>query len=175
MREARTITEAYLHISLTVAHAGPGKKPDYRPWTVFTEGPDAWKMVFDHFGHYIELRVPYATEYTARCDGLHFGPGISTLVDAGQWVLTAAAYARMAVEDDLLSSPDALLGWEIARDAAVEAAKFLPDDADEMPLTAFWTPLGTATHRQEPERFTRERLRGDIEFYQQNMGRLRAG
>ncbi|WP_113699825.1 hypothetical protein [Nonomuraea lactucae] len=174
MPEARTITEAYLHISLAVAGGEPGRNPDHRPWTTLTEGEDAWTLVFDRDGHHIELRIPYATEHAARRDDLHFGPGTSTLIDAGQWVLTGAAYARMALEDDLLSSPDAALGWRLARDAAAEAAKFLPEGAAELPPGAFWTALGTAAREQEPERFTRERLESDLAFYQQNLDRLQS-
>ncbi|MEV0595364.1 hypothetical protein [Nonomuraea cavernae] len=175
MPEARTIAEAYVHIGLTVADGAPGRDPDYSRWTTLTEGDDAWTLVFDHAGHHIELRVPYQTEYEARRDGLHFGPGTSTLVDAGQWVLVSAAYARMAVEDDILSSPDAADGWELARDAALEAAKFIPEGEEEPAPSAFWTPLGTQARAQEPERFTRRRLRDDIDFYQESLDRLRPG
>ncbi|MFG3440854.1 hypothetical protein ACGF0J_26665 [Nonomuraea sp. NPDC047897] len=169
MREARTLAEAYLHISLAVAESGPGGAPDPRAWTTVTEGREFWTLVFDRGEHHIELRVPRAGEVAARRDGSTFGSGVSTLVDAGEWVLTGAAYARQALEDDLLSASGAADGWRLARDAAAEALKFLPEDADELPLPAFWTPLGTSTREQEPERFTRERLESDLAFYQQSL------
>ncbi|MFI7440492.1 hypothetical protein [Nonomuraea indica] len=169
MREARTIAEAYLHISLTVAEDRPGGAPDHRPWTTVTEGPAAWTLVYDRGRHHIELRVPYTTEAAARHEGLSFGSGVSTLIDAGEWVLTGAGYARQALEDDLLSAPGAADGWRLARDAAAEALKFLPEDADELPPTAFWTPLGTAAREREPDRFTRERLESDLAFYEQSL------
>ncbi|GGO77460.1 hypothetical protein [Nonomuraea cavernae] len=175
MPEARTIAEAYVHIGLTVQGEELGRNPDYSRWSTLTEGGDSWTLVFDHAGHHIVLRVPYQTEYDARRDGLHFGTGTSTLVDAGQWVLVSAAYARMAVEDDILSSPDAADGWELARDAAVEAVKFIPEGDEEPPPGAFWTALGTQARAQEPERFTLRRLRDDIDFYQESLDRLRPG
>jgi hypothetical protein len=169
MPEARTIAEAYLHISLTVGGGEPGRDPDHRPWTTITEGADAWTLVYDRDGHHVELRVPYATEQAARRGGSRFGPGVSALIDAGQWVLAGAGYARMALEDDLLSSPDAAAGWLLARDAAAEAVKFLPEGAAELPPEAFWTPVGAAAREQEPARFTRERLQSDLDFYQRNL------
>ncbi|MEU8248776.1 hypothetical protein [Nonomuraea sp. NPDC048916] len=175
MAEARTIAEAYVHIGLTVADGELGRNPDYSRWTTLTEGADSWTLVFDQAGHHIELRIPYETEFEARRGGSHFGPGTSPLVDAGQWVLVSSAYARMAVEDDILSSPDAADGWQLARDAALEAIKFIPEGDEEPPPGAFWTPLGIGAHAQEPARFTRRRLRDDIDFYQESLDRLRPG
>jgi hypothetical protein len=181
VRHARTLVEAYLYISLTMSaeDTGDDVARDYRSWTTLTEGQDAWTLRFDGsehgHDHQIELLVRYESEAEARRNELRFGSGVSELIDAGQWVQVSAAYARRALREGLFFAQDptdddrfqsVALGWEFARDAAIEAAKFLPDGADEAPDAAFWTEMGTNARRETPERFTWVRLQSDIDFYQ---------
>ncbi|MCW2880107.1 MAG: hypothetical protein JWQ95_4207 [Sphaerisporangium sp.] len=194
---ARTLVEAYLYINLTVAAAteptdqpedeneavaGVGPALDYDRWTTLTEGPEAWTLLFDGPDtgerHRFALFVPYETEYASRRENLRFGPGRSEIIDPGQWQLLGAGYARRALRDDLFFAEtptdperfhDVVVGWEFARDAVVEAAKFLAEGADEVPEEAFWTEVGAATRRDEPERFTRDGLESDIALYQRNL------
>jgi hypothetical protein len=65
---------------------------------------------------------------------------------------------------------DVVRGWEIAHDALAE---FLPDEADQIPATACWTPLGTITREQAPERFTRDALEGDLVLYRRSLDDFR--
>ncbi|MBB5628783.1 hypothetical protein [Sphaerisporangium krabiense] len=155
---------------------------DYERWTTLTEGRAAWTLLFDGPDtgprHKIILVVPYETEFAARRGELRFGPGRSEIIDPGQWQLVGAGYARRAMRDDLLYAEnpgdrqrfhEVILNWTHARDAVAEAAKFLPEDGDEIPETAFWSEEGAATRRDEPERFTREGLESDIALYQRNL------
>lgn len=185
---ARTLVEAYLYISLTTSAEGLGDVPrDPRAATTLTEGQDAWTLRYAGDGRQIELLVRYETEDEARRTDRRFGSGVSGLIDAGQWLQVAAVYARRALRDGLFYAQDPtgadryqgiVEGWELARDATIEAAKFLPDGADEIPLTALWTPMGAAARQESPDRFTRDRLERDIDFCRQSLDdfrRLHAG
>ena len=177
-RYARTLVEAYLYISLTASAAGLGDDVprDVRAETTLTEGQDAWTLRHAASGE--EVVVRYATEAEARQDDLRFGSGVSTLLDAGQWLQIAAVYARRALREGLFFAQDptgeerylsVVDGWELARDATVEAAKFLPADTDEVPATAVWTEMGTSAREESPERFTRDRIESDIAFCGQSL------
>ncbi|WP_433180126.1 hypothetical protein [Actinoallomurus sp. CA-150999] len=125
----------------------------------------------------IEVRVRHSTEEAARRRGLRFGSDTSELIDAGQWIQLSTVYARRALRDGIAYAQDpseerhraVVADWEFARDTAIEAAKHLPEDADEIPDEAIWTPLGAETRRAAPDRFTRDRLDRDIAFYQQSL------
>ncbi|MFC4584705.1 hypothetical protein [Sphaerisporangium corydalis] len=187
---ARTLVEAYLYIDLAALaaddrdeeseEAGPVR--DHQAATTITEGREAWTLRFD--GRDLEpalevvVLVPYQTEYQARQEGLRFGDGPSELIDAGQWRVVSAGYARRTMRNDLEFAEDpgdprhfqsVVTGWESARDAAIEVAKFLPDGADAVPASAFWSEMGSAAHRDEPELFTREALETDIAFFQETL------
>ena len=175
VRYARTLVEAHLYIGLTTAAEGDGPAGDAE--TTLTEGADAWTLRAAG-NPPVEVLVRYATETEARRDGLRFGAGVSPLIDAGQWLQVAAVYARRARRESLFYAQDPsgeeryrsiVEGWELARDATAEAAKFLPGDADAVPPEAFWTEEGASARRESPERFTRDRLASDIAFCEQSL------
>ncbi|MEU8266453.1 hypothetical protein AB0B89_04735 [Sphaerisporangium sp. NPDC049002] len=186
---ARTLTEAYLFVDLTAVatERGDALEPvrDYAAHTKLTEVAGAWKLRFD--GRDIGLRlafdvfVPFESEFQARRERLRFGEGPSELIDAGQWRVAGAGYAQRAMRDDLRHREDpgdaalsesVVVGWECARDAAAEVAKFLPEGAAEVPATAFWSEMGETALRDEPELFTREAVESDIAFFQQRRDHL---
>ncbi len=179
-KDARTLVEAYLFISLTVsATAGveDDVARDYRSSTALTETDDAWSLKYHGPGPEISLRVPYAGEAEARRSELMFGSGVSSLIDAGQWVRIGIVYARRALRSGLHFALDPsdderflsiVQDWEFARDAEAEAVKFL-GDAAELPAAAIWTEMGARLRRREPERFTRARMYADIDFYQRSL------
>jgi hypothetical protein len=186
VRYARTLAEAHLYLSLTLAADGPDDEAVQNgpSDTTLTEGPDAWTVRRDGpaGGPPIEVLVRHETEAEARRDGLRFGTGVSTLVDAGQWLQIAAVYARRARRESIFFAEDPadderylriVEGWTLARDATVEAAKFLHDDADELSADAFWTEMGTSAHLESPERFTEDRLESDIAFCEQSLSDFR--
>ncbi|GII78351.1 hypothetical protein Sru01_33330 [Sphaerisporangium rufum] len=187
---ARTLQEAYLYVTLTASQAAGDDAPvrtagDYDARTTRAEGPDAWTVGFDGrplgLPLVFEIVVSYRAEAAARRDGLPYGPGASPIIDAGQWRAVSGGYARAALRDELRLDagdpvPDGagpaervrgvMLGWEAARDSAAEAARFLPAGAAEVPLSAFWTPMGKAVRQKQPELFTREALERDIAAYE---------
>ncbi|MEV7803919.1 hypothetical protein AB0O28_13305 [Microbispora sp. NPDC088329] len=167
---ARTLAEARLYLALTVDGTGEEAPP--------VEGPEAWTVRSGG----VEVLVPYASEAEARDEGERFGVGLSELIDPGQWRLAGAGYARRALADDLEYAEEpgderlfqrVVRGWETAGDALGEALKFIPPGEDEVPAEAFWTEAGLAARAAEPESFLRDRLAGDIAFYQQNLDDFR--
>ncbi len=81
-------------------------------------------------------------------------PQPSELLDAGEWLFVADTYGSTGpdpgprVRTDLLAAAAAL----------DEVLKFLPEGADEVPESAFWSARGRAVRDAEPERFRRIRL-----------------
>ncbi|RCG32642.1 hypothetical protein DQ384_03895 [Sphaerisporangium album] len=171
-----------------VEHAEPrarGRVIDYERWTTLTEGRTAWTLLFDGPDtgprHRIIIVIPYETEFAARHGRPRFGPGRSDIIDPGQWQLAGAGYAHRALREAALYAEnptdhdrfqEVVANWAYARDAVAEAAKFLPDGADEIPEEAFWTEEGATTRRDEPERFTRDGLQSDLALYQHHLDRF---
>ncbi|MGI5237757.1 hypothetical protein [Dactylosporangium sp. CA-139066] len=88
------------------------------------------------------------------------GPDPSQLVDAGRWLnlwdeMVARAKDALAAGDAEAVRRNTELAWT----AVDEALKFIPDGADAIPETAFWSPAGRRRYEREPRRFTRRRLR----------------
>ncbi|GAA1512239.1 hypothetical protein GCM10009677_51540 [Sphaerisporangium rubeum] len=193
---ARTLVEAYLYIEVTAValraaeggeQSGDGGDgdgaatfKDYEACTTLAESREAWTVRFDGHKMGLPLRlvvvVPYRTEFAARREGVRFGHGPSEVIDAGQWRVISGGYARQALREDLLFAKDptdaaryqgVVQGWESARDAAAEVAKFLPEEGDEIPGEAFWTDMGRAARRDDPEWFTREGVAEAVAFFQE--------
>ncbi|MFI6294093.1 hypothetical protein ACIBEJ_21065 [Nonomuraea sp. NPDC050790] len=163
---ARSLAEGYVYLDLAVPEGGESAEP--------VEGEDAWTLRLGP----AEVEVSYEGERAARLHELRFGPGISRLIDPGQWVFVAGVYARRALAEDLRFAADpvgddayesVVAGWELAIDAVAEALRFVPAGADRVPADAFWTPAGRAVHRENPERFTRQALEADLDHYRQNL------
>src|SRR5215470_6475410 len=97
MLTARTLVEAQIYVSLATAadpHAPAVEPPMPQPGVNLTEGPDAWTLSTTAG----EISVPYSSEDAARTVGARFGLGVSQLVDAAQWAVVAASFARRALE-----------------------------------------------------------------------------
>jgi len=96
------------------------------------------------------FRVP--PDEQLRLDEVVFGgPERSELLDPGEWLAVAGLAANRAGgadADDLL----------LAAAAVDEVLKFVPDDADEVPVEAFHSTTGRAGYERAPYRFGRERL-----------------
>ncbi|MFI6903613.1 hypothetical protein ACIBKY_20275 [Nonomuraea sp. NPDC050394] len=167
---ARSLAEGYVYLDLAVPEGGETPEPE--------TGEDAWTLRLGT----VEVEVSYEGERAARRHELRFGPGISRLIDAGQWVVVAGVYARRALAEDLEfaagpAGDDAyesvVAGWELAADAVAEALRFVPIGADRPPDDAFWTRTGRTVHRENPERFTRQALEADLAYYRQNLDDFR--
>jgi hypothetical protein len=180
MLTARTLAEAQVYVSLTTAadqDARAVEPAPIVPGANLTEGADAWTLTTPAG----EIEIAYASEDAARTVGAQFGLGVSQLVDAAQWAVVAATYARRALEADMAYTgrPDqdresVELNWESAADAVGEALKFLPDGADEVPDEAVWTEFGRRSRAQNPELVTRAKLTDDLEYYRGTLADFRA-
>lgn len=173
---ARTLLEARLYAKL--AGLSDGTEGGENPAGMPVEGPDAWTFRFGDVG----ITVPYESEAEARREGERFGVGPSQLIDAGQWKLLGAGYARQVLELDLAFTEepgdgsaydDIVLGWQLAIDATGEVLKFIPPGEDEVPDHAFWTETGRRAREEEPGRFTRAVIEEDIDFYRNNLDDFR--
>ena len=93
----------------------------------------------------------------------------SELIDPGEWLAVADAYARSVPADTATLAADGLV---TARSMLVHAAaavdevlKFIPADADQVPADAFVTDRGRAAYTKEPGRFRRPRLEAVRDTY----------
>jgi hypothetical protein len=179
MLTARTLAEAQVYVSLMTAAdlELPAQPVPLEPGANLTEGQDAWTLT-SAAG---EVAIPYASEDAARTIGSRFGLGVSHLVDAAQWAVVAATFARRALEADMAytGGPDqdrdtVELNWEFAADAVGEALKFLPDGADDAPDTAVWSEFGAQARAQSPQLLTRAKLTDDLEYYRGTLADFRA-
>jgi hypothetical protein len=107
----------------------------------------------------------------------------SALFDPAFWWSLSELY-RQAAEESLAGvAPDAGLWTDPVRwaeqvglltrcaTALDEVLRFLPDDAEAVPRTAFWTPQGRALSQAEPDLFTRAWLEAE---WQERWGRVHA-
>jgi hypothetical protein len=97
------------------------------------------------------------------------GPEPSELVDPGEWLSVADAYARSVPADTAALAAD---GLATARSMLLHAAaavdevlKFIPAGTDRVPEEAFVTDRGRAAHAKEPGRFRRPRLEAVRDTY----------
>jgi hypothetical protein len=97
------------------------------------------------------------------------GPEPSELIDPGEWLSVADAYARSVPADTASLAAD---GLATARSMLVHAAaavdevlKFIPADTDRVPEEAFVTDRGRAAFAKEPGRFRRPRLEAVRDTY----------
>jgi len=94
----------------------------------------------------------------------------SELIDAGEWLWIADAYAKVApAQSTGLDSEHvrrAQLELSTAAAAMDEVLKFLPPGEDAVPASACWTARGLSLYDQEPGRFRAVRLRAVRDTYQ---------
>lgn len=90
---------------------------------------------------------------------VYFGAGRSELLDPGEWLAVADAYALATPEAAAPTDRDrAKVQVSTAAAALDQVLAFVPADADEVPYEAIRTERGRAVYDAEPGRFGRERL-----------------
>jgi hypothetical protein len=93
----------------------------------------------------------------------------SELLDPGQWLAYADDRARRvpadrsALDGEQRRAVDHALASAVA--ALDEVLKFIPDGADSVPETAFFTVYGQTVHAREPGRFNAARLKAVRDSY----------
>ncbi|MGA8112316.1 MAG: hypothetical protein WCA46_01500 [Actinocatenispora sp.] len=100
----------------------------------------------------------------------------SELIDAGEWLAVADLAARSSGisvgEDEIEAEPEGVELLGIAAEAMTEVLKFVPDGADRVPDSAFWTTEGRQLHETSPGRFKRRRLLIVRDSYRDVLDRL---
>ena len=93
----------------------------------------------------------------------------SELLDPGEWLAVADAYASTGPADTSQLDPESArrLDADLATAVAAldEVLKFVPAGADAVPVEAFWSDRGRAVHAAEPGRFRAIRLRAVRDAY----------
>ncbi|MFC7548793.1 hypothetical protein ACFQUZ_20845 [Plantactinospora sp. GCM10030261] len=119
------------------------------------------------------FRLPERPALPAEDDIVFFGGSEpSQLFDAGQWRLIADAAlddASSQSTGDPDAEPGLRLSFAVAVAAVIEVMKFIPEGADAVPDSAFWTTHGRAARDQRPEQFTRAELERTRMAYQERM------
>ncbi|MEV0839345.1 hypothetical protein AB0I55_07270 [Actinocatenispora sera] len=103
-----------------------------------------------------------------------FGAGRpSELLDAAEWLEVATL--TEAAADDTAGADGSLVAeptqqrrarLEYARDAVVEAMRFLPADGDRVPADRLFSPLGRQVLAADPRRLTRDWMRAVRDGYE---------
>ena len=97
------------------------------------------------------------------------GPEPSELIDPGEWMSVADAFARSVPADTATLAADGLVTARAmltnAAAAVDEVLKFIPAGADRVPEDAFVTDRGRAAYAKEPGRFRRPRLEAVRDTY----------
>nr|MDT0659345.1 hypothetical protein [Micromonospora sp. DSM 115978] len=85
------------------------------------------------------------------------GPEPSTLFDAGEWrLISDTGIHEGGAPPSHGPEAERRHAFTLGVAALAEVLKFIPDGADAVPESAFWTPHGRAAYDQHPDRFTRE-------------------
>jgi hypothetical protein len=108
------------------------------------------------------FRLPERPAVPGPDDLVFFGgPEQSQLFDAGEWRLIG----EVALKDgsapptgDLSEDAERKRSFALAVAAFGEILKFIPNGADAVPESSFWTPHGQAAHDENPGQFDRDYL-----------------
>ena len=100
----------------------------------------------------------------------------SELIDPGEWLAVSDAYASQApAEPAGLSAEQIRRGHAaVARAASAldEVLKFIPEGAEEVPASAFFSDRGREIYAREPGRFRKVRLAAVREAYAEMAGQF---
>jgi hypothetical protein len=167
LRLARTNEEAHLYMDLHPCACGETTFPRSSSVVQTPDGDLASRYTGtcprDGAQREFTFRLPQQIMAPSR-DGVvrYGGPEPSELIDPGEWLSVADAYARSVPADTASLAGDGLVQARsmLNRAAAAidEVLKFIPPDADRVPESAFVTDRGRAAYGKEPGRFRRPRL-----------------
>jgi hypothetical protein len=167
LRLARTTEEAHLYMDLHPCECGELRFPRTSAVIETSDGDLASRYTGtcpqDGAQREFTFRLPKQIMMPPR-DGLvrYGGAEPSELIDPGEWLSVADAYARSVPADPASLAADgpaqarAMLNRAVA--AIDEVLKFIPDGEDRVPEAAFTTDRGRAAYAKEPGRFRRPRL-----------------
>jgi hypothetical protein len=149
---ARTVLEGMVYLELAM----PDLPIDHARHVSGSREGDVFYLRYhgpDRAG--IRLLIPVRPLDEAR-----FGDGRSSLVDAGQWLALAEHWSGTL--DDADPGTAASISPRI-QDAYRQALAFIPDNTDEVPSDAVWTPGSREARAEHPDRFRRPWLTARLE------------
>jgi hypothetical protein len=157
----RSRAEAYAYILLHVQPDDPTDDPVRAAETVEVDGD--WVVRYRDIVVHLQPR-PNGQPPSGVGVYSHPEDPPSTVIDPGGWMFIASQ-AEAQMRDLLVGfgprAIDAREYWQVydllvqAAGSAGEALRFLPPGVDELPVRAFWTPLGQRMLRQNPHAFNR--------------------
>ena len=167
LRLARTNEEAHLYMDLHPCECGEIQFP--RSSSVVEA--DGGELASHYTGtcpqdgkkREFTFRLPGQIAMPPHDGSVYYGgPEPSELIDPGEWLSIADAYARNVPADTASLAADGLAQARsmLSRAAAAvdEVLKFIPEGEDRVPERAFVTDRGRAAYAKEPGRFRRPRL-----------------
>ena len=108
--------------------------------------------------------------------GTFGGDARSELIDPGEWLAVSDAYAAQAPAEPAGLSPEQIRRGHavVARagSAVDEVLKFIPEGAEEVPVSAFFSDRGREIYTREPGRFRKVRLAAVREAYAELAGQF---
>ncbi|GAA2867304.1 hypothetical protein Acy02nite_10320 [Actinoplanes cyaneus] len=163
---ARSSLEAHLFIDITPCDCGESRLPRSSTTITLPDGTLGvrYSGVCPSCGRsrVFEFRLP-EFEVEQQPDRVTYGSLVrSELIDAGQWVATAARYAALVPDPATGLTGDerriARTRLNAAVSAVFEAERFLTDESDEMPESAFWSVQGRELFATARDQFHRDDL-----------------
>jgi hypothetical protein len=119
------------------------------------------------------FRLPEPPALPGPDDLVFFGgPESSQLLDAGEWSLVASLgihEGSAPLSGDPVADAERRQSFALAVAAFGEMLKFIPDGADAVPESAFWTPRGRAAYDKDPSQFSRNYLKRWHRAFQSEM------
>lgn len=119
------------------------------------------------------FRLPERPAVPGPDDAIFFGgPEPSQLLDAGEWALVSAMgihEGSAPLTGDATEDAHRKQSFALGVAALSEMVKFIPDGAEEMPESAFWTPHGQAERDKYPRQFNRSYLEQRIPAFRMEM------
>jgi hypothetical protein len=171
---ARTNAEAHLYMDLHPCECGEIRFPRTSSVVTTPDGDLASRYTGtcpkDGAQREFVFRLPQQIMMPGRDGEVRYGgPEPSELIDPGEWLSVADAYARSVPADTAVLEADGLAtARSMVKHAAAavdEVLKFIPADTDRVPETAFVTDRGRAAYAKEPGRFRRARLEAVRDTY----------
>ncbi|SCL21501.1 hypothetical protein GA0070616_2319 [Micromonospora nigra] len=153
---SRSIAEAHLYMDLRPCRCGQARFARRSAVVALDDGDLAsrYSGECDGCGQHREFTFRLPAEPVAGPQGMRYGGDApSQLIDPGEWLTVAEAYARSVTAPVQQAEPDLLR----AIAALDEVMKFIPHGEDAVPVHAF-TDRGRDVQLREPGRFRRDRL-----------------
>ncbi len=173
---SRTSAEAHLYMDLHACSCGSTRFPRHSAVVALADGDLASRYTgaCEGCGEEREFvfRLP-ATPGSTSGGFRYGGDEPSQLLDPGEWLLVADAYAgSVPAESAGEAGQRARAALTRAVAALDEVGKFAPDGGGEIPSSAFVSDRGRQLHQREPGRFRRDRLAAVRGSYAELLARL---